>query len=270
MTHFLTAWRLLAMTFLSLGRNWPVVLRAAFVPLILPVLVLAAFSWWAYTSGYALRYLPAHVGGGGQVPVLPLLLIALAAFGTLPVAVAWHRFDLLGERPRALFPRVGFGRSPGYLGRSILIALVTLLIVLVLLLPLVLLGSNRDQGLRIEFGALPEPLTPFNFVASTVLLALVAGLVLRWSLILPGGAVGRNLSLREARHAASLIGFPVYLILGLFLHLAPIGLDFLFAELSAGLGAILILPLLVLFWFMFGIALLTTLYAHCVEGRPLG
>jgi hypothetical protein len=270
MTHFLTAWRILAMTFLSLGRNWPVVLRAAFVPLILPLAALAGFSWWAYTSGYAVRYLPRHVGGGAELPVFAIAMIMIAAVGTLAVAVTWHRFDLLGERPRALDPRPGLSWTLGYLVRTLLIALVTLLTALILLLPLVILGSSRDQGLRIEFGALPEPLTPFNFVASTVLLALVAGLVLRWSLILPGGAVGRNLSLREARHAASLIGFPVYLILGLFLHLAPIGLDFLFAELSAGLGAILILPLLVLFWFMFGIALLTTLYAHCVEGRPLG
>jgi hypothetical protein len=269
MTYFLTAWRILAMTFLSLGRNWSVVLRAAFVPLILPLGVLAAFGWWAYTSGYALRYLPRHVGGGGEFPLLPLVLVALAAFGTLPVAVAWHRFDLLGEHPRALFPRVGFGRSLGYLGRSILIALVTILTALVLLVPLVLLASNREQGLRIEFGALPEPLTPFNFLASSVLLALVVGLVLRWSLILPGGAIGRNLSLREARQAASLIDFPVFLLLGLFLHLAPIGLDYLTSELATGVGEILILPFILLFWFMFGIALLTTLYAHCVEGRPL-
>jgi hypothetical protein len=270
MDHVRTGWQILATAFLSLGRNWSVVLRAAFVPLILPLAALAGFSWWAFNSGYALRYLPRHVGGDAQVPVLPLFLAALAAFGTLPVAVAWHRFDLLGERPRAFFPRVGFARSLGYLGRSLLIAVVTFLTALVLLLPLVLLASTRDQGLTIEFGALPRPLTAFNFLASTGLLAVVAGLVLRWSLILPGGAVGRNLTLREARQAAAArFGFPVFLLLGLFLHLAPICLNYLTSELATGVGAILILPFVLLFWFMFGIALLTTLYAHCVEGRPL-
>jgi hypothetical protein len=271
MSSISLAWQILAASFLSIGRNWSVVLRATVVPLVLPLGVLAAWGYWAYTTGYALRYLPRHVGGNADFPFFAALLLLLAVFGTLPVAVAWHRFDLMKERPRLLFPRVGFGRVMGYFGRSLLIGLVTALTTLIAMLPLFLVADQGPEGFNFQLGALPQPMTSRNFALNLVLWSVVMAWVLRWSLILPGGAVGRNLSLREARQAAAArLPFGVFLVLGLFLHLAPIGLDLLLAEIAPGsIGGLLVLPFILLFWFMFGIALLTRLYAHCVEENPL-
>jgi hypothetical protein len=271
MIHLRTAWQILAVTFLSLGRNWAVVLRAAFVPLLLPFGTLAVFAWWAYTSGYALRYLPRHVGGNAELPLFGITLVLIAAIGSLAVAVTWHRFDLLGERPRALDPRPGLSWTLGYLWRSLLIALVTLVTLVAVLLPMSPFIEKGPEGFTFSLGTLPEPLTPLNVLLSTVAFALVTALVLRWSLILPAGAIGQNLSLREARQAAAArLDFPVFLVLGLFLHLAPIALDQLLSEIALGTyGALLILPFVLLFWFMFGIALLTVLYGLCLENRSL-
>jgi hypothetical protein len=271
MIHVSTAWQILTATFLALGRNWSAVLRAAFLPLILPLAALIAFGWWAYATGYALRYLPRHVGGNAELPVFAIAMILIAAVGTLAVAVTWHRFDLLGEAPRALDPRPGLSWTLGYLLRSLLILLVTFLTALIGMLPMILFIQQGPDGFNFSLGALPEPMTPRNFLLSTILWSVVTAYVLRWSLILPAGAIGRSLSLRQAREAAAArLAFPVFLCLGLFLHLAPIALDRMLAEIAlGGVGSVLLLPFILLFWLMFGIALLTVLYGHCVQDRAL-
>lgn len=271
MTDLKLAWRILVVTFLSIGRNWSTVLKAAFMPLILPLALLFGWLSWAWTSGYMRKYLPLHLGGQADFPVFAFCLGLIALLGTFPVAVAWHRFDLTGERPRALLPRPNFGLSLGYLGRSLLIGLMTLLIAVPLVLLLFPIAEKGPRGFVFQLGSLPQPLTAGNFVLNAVSWSVVMGLVLRWSLILPAGALGRKMSLRQSREAAKAhLRLPVFLALGLFLHLAPIGIDLLLAEARLGdLGTVLILPFVLLFWFMFGIALLTTLYAHCVENRPL-
>lgn len=261
---------LLKAAFLSIGRNWGMALRASFVPVVLPLGILIGWLYWAFTSGYARRYLPEHVGGNGDLPVFAIALAVLAAIGTLSAAVSWHRFDLRGDVPRLLNPLPGFRPVLGYLGRSLLVGLITILICVVLTLLVFPLTDRGPQGFNFRLGALPEPLTWRNLLLSTIVWTVVTALLLRWSLILPGGAVGRNLSLREARLAAGRVPLPVFVLLGLFLHLAPIGLDQLLSELPlGGYGALLLLPFILLFWFMFGVALLTTLYAYCVEERPL-
>lgn len=263
-------WHILKTTFQSIGHNWSSVLRATFLPMIVPLGLLLAWGSWAWTSGYMLRYFPTHVGGQADFPFFAAALALLFALGTLPAAIAWHRFDLKGEAPRALRPRLHFGLSLGYMGRSLLIMVIMVLLGIPLMLLIVaFIEKGPGGGFTFNLGALPEPMTPRNFLLNTVFWAILMAFILRWSLILPAGAVGHKMTLREAREAAKArFGLGVFLLLGVFLHLAPIAIDRLLAEMAlSGVWAVLILPFVFLFWFMFGIALLTTLYARCVVDR---
>lgn len=271
MNIFILAALVLKATLLSIGRNWSAVLRAAFLPLLVPVALLLGWAYWAYTSGYGQRFLPRHVGGNAELPIIAVAMGMIIVIGTLAVAVTWHRFDLRGEVPRALDPRPGLSWTLAYLGRTLLLGFMTGLLAAVMMVPILPIADQGTDGFDFALGELPEPMTLRNFILSTVLWTFLSALMLRWSLILPAGAVGRNMSLREARQAANArLPFPVFLTLGLVLHLAPIGLNRLVEEMSLGpIGALVLLPFILLFWFMVGIAVLTTLYAHCVEDRPL-
>lgn len=271
MTDFSFVLRLIAGTFLAIGRNWTIVLRITFLPLLVPIAILVGWFAWVMKSAYLVHYLPKQVGGGGEVPVFAIVLILIAAIGTLPVAVAWHRFELMGERPRALWPRLHPGASFGYFGRFLLLGLVAILFGIVLMLPLYPFIEKGPQGFTLSYGALPDPPTARNFVLSALYFAALVGLLTRWSLILPARALGRSMTLKQSREAASArLSLQGYALMALVLHLLSILLGFLLAELAAGyVGLLLVLPCVLLFQFMFNIALLTRLYDHCVKPDAL-
>ncbi|HMS95416.1 MAG TPA: hypothetical protein PKA03_09380 [Tabrizicola sp.] len=272
MTEFGFVWRLIIGTFLAIGRNWSVVLRITLIPLILPLAVLAGWFYWALKSAYLSHYLPKYVGGGGEFPVFALALALIAGIGTLPVAVAWHRFELLGERPRALWPRLYPGTSFGYFGRSLLLLLIAFLIALCVILPIFPFVDKGPAGdFAFAYGSLPDPPTLQNFVLNAIFASLVTGLIARWWLILPARAIGRNMTLKESRLAATArLSLKGYVLMALTLHLLSIGVDLLLGEVgTTTFGLLLVLPCGLLFWFMFTIALVTRLYGHCVEGRSL-
>ncbi len=272
MADFSFVWRLIADTFLAIARNWTVVLRITLIPLLLPLGILVGWFTWALKSAYLVHYMPKQVGGGNEVPVLALSLVLIAAIGTLPVAVAWHRFDLLGERPRALLPRLHPGASFGYFGRSLLLVLIAILFGIVLLLPLYpFIEKASTGGFSFTYGGLPEPRTTRNFVLSAVYFAALVSLLMRWSLILPARALGRSMTLKQSNEAAlTCLSLKGYFLLALLLHLFSILLTFLLAELATGyIGLLLVLPCVRLFQFMFNIALLTRLYDHCVKPLAL-
>ena len=272
MSDFSFVLRLIAETFLAIGRNWTVVLRITLIPLLLPISLLVGWFTWAMKSAYLVHYLPKQVGGGDEVPVFALALILIAAVGTLPVAVAWHRFDHMGEAPRALWPRLYPGASFGYFGRSLLLVLIAIVFGICLMLPMYAFIQKSSTGsFSFSYGALPEPRTAWNFVLSAIYFAALIGLLTRWSLILPARALGQSLTLKDSREAASArLSLKGYFLLGLLLHLFSILLDLLLAELATGyIGLLLVLPCVLLFQFMFNIALLTRLYGHCVKAPAL-
>lgn len=266
MADFWVVVGLLKRTFVDLFRNWGVALRSAWL-LIVPMALLIVWAAWAYKSGALLAYLPKHAGGGAEFPVLALCLGLLALIGTLPAAVNWHRFGLMGEVPSALRPRLNLGLSMGYLGRTVLLVLVAILITLPLVLLCLPIADKAAGGFSFNAGALPHPLTAKNVILSTLLIGLIYAFVMRWSLILPAGAIGRRMTFAESKAAASAkLGFFGFFLIGLFFHFAPMLVNGVLAELPLdNLGGLMLVPFILLFWFMFGIAFVTVLYDHCVK-----
>lgn len=184
-----------------------------------------------------------------------MLLSGLAGIaGYVVLAVFWHRHVLLmgDARETALFP--GMGVMGGYLWRVILVALIQT--------------------------AAALPIVAVSGIVATVAPVVFAGLVasvlffwiaLRVSLILPAAAMGRALKIGESWEATAPMSAQIWglaLILGVLSSIFAIVLGQLgSAQSTAGL------------WFqtlsflvegLISVSILTTLYGHLVEGRPLG
>lgn len=233
----------------------------------LPYAIFAGVSlWFAGTldigtitrieAGNGAVAVPAGVLGG----LLLTALVQLVAF--LWIAVAWHRYVLLREGGEGWVPPMQGRRLLGYLGRSVMIGLLVLA----------------------AFVVVTTAIAPFA-PAMALAVATIIGMVLtyRLGLILPAGAVGRPLGVAEAwRATAGQSGTVVLLALMTFalslLLQLPAMLDAPELAETAQTGAaftapgpIAIVYELVVTWIllMLGVTLLSTLYGHFVEGRPV-
>ncbi|NDV98208.1 hypothetical protein [Salipiger sp. PrR002] len=195
---------------------------------------------------------------GGPVTVIgvpALVLVVLAVLASLWIAVAWHRFVLTGETPRGWLPRWHGGEILGYFGRSIMIGLVIFLGLMVAAIPVALISAGLP-GLA--------PILVFGLVG------LGGYLFFRLGLILPAAAVGERLSLKDAWKATkdddgAVITLALVVIGGSLLVELP-------ALIDDTAGSIINLVYgLVINWFatMIGISILTSLYGHFIEGRPI-
>ncbi|WP_353473493.1 hypothetical protein PVT71_05460 [Salipiger sp. H15] len=189
------------------------------------------------------------------IGVPALVLAVLAVLASLWIAVAWHRFVLTGEEPRGWLPRWHGGEILGYFGRSILIAFAIFVSLVVAAIPVALIGA-----------AIPAlgPVLVFGLVG------LGGYLFFRLGLILPAAAVGERLRLKEAWSATrdddgAVVTLALVVIAGSLLVELPALIDD-----SAGSIVNLVYGL-VINWFatMIGISVLTSLYGHFIERRPI-
>lgn len=181
-----------------------------------------------------------------------LLLLGFVLFAW--AAVAWHRFVLQEEYVGMVAPFSG-GRVLGYVGRSLLLGLLLFLLMIPALFLLVPLFSAATQS-----GSLLLIL-PIGLALSVFL----NWLLVRWSLILPAGAVDRKLRIGESWKATAPVSVailvPIVVVSGVTLVLQqlvgflPFGvvLSWLFTWLQM----------------LVNLALLTTLYGTQIEGREL-
>lgn len=201
----------------------------------------------------------------GHPPLGGMLAISLVSiFCGSWIAVAWHRFVLLGERPVGWVPRLHGERMLVYFGRSLLIGLMIALLELALGVPLLFLTGM--------VGAVARPVAAVGFAVGLV--ALIAALVtvgFRLSPMLPAAALGAASGPRIAwsatrGHGGTLLAIAVAFLAAAF---AVLLVEALFSRLGLGIFALawqvvagwaLTLVLLSLF---------TTVYGHFVEGRPL-
>lgn len=189
----------------------------------------------------------------GVIAVLIVLLVS-----TLWITVAWHRFVLLGERPTSYIPVITAGRLARYAGRSLLIGLAVIALVLVL---------------GIAASILFTPLLGQTPLAAllTVLAMVVPGLAVlyRLSAALPGLALDRPTGFADG-WVATTGDTQTILILAFFTGLIGI-------VLGAPLGLMQQGSLVALLWelgagwlqLMISASVLTTLYGHYIEKRPL-
>lgn len=191
-------------------------------------------------------------------PGLALMIMVtaiLAIVASLWIAVAWHRYVLTGEAPEGALPQWHGGLILGYLGRSVMIALLIAVAVVAAMIPVGFVMSLAPGA------ALPLVL---------MVVGLAAYLFFRFSVLLPAGAVDRKLTLREAWTATGkereavlvvtliVVGFSVLVQVPAWLNPNQASLVNLAYSIVVG-------------WFatMIGISVLTTLYGLCVEGRDI-
>lgn len=199
---------------------------------------------------------------GTQVPmmspetILPTILLGLlAVIASLWIAVSWHRYALTGESTSGWLPSFHGSAVMGYLGRSILIGVLVVLGVMVLSIPV---------------GIISIGLPAFAGIMSLILIGAAAYLFFRLGVMLPAAALGEKLTLAETWDvtkgqsgtiltlALIVVGASVIIQLPSWLNDDPSSL-------------INVVYSLVVNWFatIIGISVLTTLYGHFVENRPI-
>ena len=206
---------------------------------------------------------PAPEGPAPQ-PASPLfglaVLVAIlpAAFGFLWAAVAWHRFVLLEEVP-GIVPALRGDRIGSYLWAWVRLIGPILLVGLVV----AFIGS----AIAAVAAALGSPALAALLLFGLNVLAVYG--TLRFSLVLPAAAVGRSMGVfeswartKEARDAI-LVAAALLAVLNGVIGAAGGALG-----LAGSAGTVLSLALS-WFGFVLGLSILTAIYGHVVEGRPL-
>jgi hypothetical protein len=183
------------------------------------------------------------------------LLGLLAIVASLWIAVAWHRFALTGETAKGWLPVFHGSEIMGYLGRSVMIGLLVILGVVVASIPVGLISI----GLPALAG-----------VMSLILIGFAAYLFFRLGVMLPAVAMGNRLTLSETWDAtkgeSATILTLAMIVVGASI---VIQLPSWFNEDPSSI--INLVYSIVVNWFatIIGISVLTTLYGHFVEKRPI-
>lgn len=196
------------------------------------------------------------MGAGYGFSVALIMLVSIVM--SLWIAVGWHRYVLRVELP-GLVPAWHGGRMLAYFGVSLLIGLT--------LLPFAIVFALIGAG----FSAVVGPNVDLFTAAVGMFLVLLPAFIvsLRLSAILPGVALGQELAF-SAGWKATKGETPTFAVLTVVVIVAALVIQIparLFGEFSL-LGFIWSIGAS---WvqLMVGVSLLTTLYGHYIEKRPL-
>lgn len=179
------------------------------------------------------------------------------------IAVGWHRYVLTNEQP-GFVPKLRFDRMMGYFGKSILIGLLIVPVAMVtgLIAGLALVPLLGDAMVS-------QPV--LAMVLFGLLVYLPAGIVaMRLSAALPGVALQAGVSVFAGWKATegqtgTIVGVVLISIVGSGLLMLPT----LFVFVPMSLPALIWQFVMQWVMVMVGVSILTTLYGHYVEGRPL-
>ena len=248
----------------TLTTNFWTAVQVSFLPLaILWGISLAGMAW--ITGGVSLSQLldmaDPYSGNGTPPPgIWALIAVLLVTYALCMawIAVTWHRFFLRSEAVKSLVPPFHFRRTLGYILRGILVAMVLIPIGLVFgffssWIISVALTMWAGSGVMLF-------LSVFFFVTEVI----VAYILLRVSLILPGWAIDRPLGVGESIHATG--KFRLQVLGGAVMVTAA---QWLFTSISNALFELPTLALIVQLgtdWItiMFGLAFLSVLYRYAI------
>lgn len=186
------------------------------------------------------------------------LVFLVQLFLFIWIAVAWHRYVLLGELPKWPLPPFRRDGFLAYLLQLVILSVIGLAATIVFLVALFVVGLITLQ-------------TPAITIVVTLIFACAALVVSqRLSVVLPGSAVGRDLSLDAAWDATQSSNWAI-IVITILSAIAAVVVD-LPVELFEAMPMLQILWLVLTGWIkiLVGITILTTLYGHYVEGRPIG
>ncbi|WP_299906539.1 hypothetical protein [uncultured Paracoccus sp.] len=200
------------------------------------------------------RLASSMLGEAGQNPLgmVVFAIISVAAF--LLIAVNWHRFILMNETPR-LIPRLHRKAALAYLLRVVQIILVLLVVLIPAGLAMALVSQTGSVVLIVLL----------SMAASIAFAAIVT----RLSISLPAAAIDQPMSLSAGWKVLAGRN-DVVIVLAVVTGIAQFVLSWLVGALSLSFATGVVLQI-VSGWvvMMVGLSILTTLYGHYVEGRPL-
>ena len=197
-------------------------------------------------------------GFSGGLAFSILLVLVVSVFASLWIAVGWHRYILLGEKAE-LVPTFRGDRIWAYFLRG-------LGYTLVLIVAGAVWGGIVGYGLSAVFGGS----TPLMLIGFAFLIQLpIMVFAFRMMAGLPGAALGADVDFMAgwkatAGHTSDIVGLVVLIVIAL------IGVQLI----SWVLGHVVILNVIfavIVGWVqtMVGVSILTTLYGHYIEQRPL-
>lgn len=254
-------WRLFAHSLRQLFGNFGSALLVSALPCLLQVITIVLFIYWLSTRGSP-EVMALMRGGLFWSPAFLALLVVMITT-SLWIAVSWHRYILLGQKP-GLVTTPHPGRMAGYFGKGLHMTFVLLLplALLVAILPFVI-GPNLGP----RFLAENRLMVLLGLFAITAVFGVLS---LRLATVLPGAALRSGVRFYSGWHATRGRSGA---ILSLFLITVAAT-----ATVSA-IGNLLFdgNPFVTLGWsaatnwlfLMVNLSILTTLYGHYVEKRPL-
>lgn len=205
---------------------------------------------------------PADMMINPALGLLPVLFLPVVLFVTSWVAVSWHRF-ILKEEYAGLLPAVTGRPIWSYAGKAILLGLIIALVAIPLFL---VLGLVAAPFVGNGTGGLPF-IGVLIFGLASVLLTYLS---LRLGVALVGTALAKPMAFREAWSASSNISGVIFSlsVLIMAINIVP---GVILGPISMTLPIIGVALELALTWLtmMLGISVLTTLYGHVIENRPL-
>ena len=252
------AWSMFKHALFLVFNNLGNAFKASFVPM---VIMGATWFLWASTIGIE-NFMSMSQNPNSEVSsaflMNMILFIIVTAFCSAWVAVTWHRFILLGE-DISFIPSIKVKHILSYIGKSILIALIMIFIMLVPAMLLVAISAF-----------LVEAMVVFIVINTFIVSLLGLWLWFRFAIALPATAIGNVYGIRKSwsaskEHSGTI--FKLGLIIA-FISALIQAVTFLFSDTLPLLGFALTL---FISWInmIIGITLLTTLYGHIVEGREL-
>lgn len=250
-------------------RNFGAAVRASFGPIVIAALVMIVvnmalgFGTTLVPYGAIFNPLQTNIEPSAQVVGTAMVSIVVNLFVFFFVlswiAVTWHRYVLLEENPPVL-PRLDGKPIVAYIGRAIILFIVVLMIGL----PLMTLFAMAF-GPALVNGSIVSALV-FNLLL-TMLLSYVW---MRFALVLPAVSVDEKMTIGESWASSGQYSSAIWivvLLLALVNFVLNLPSQLIYPAWPEG-GFVLSIAAS---WFslMLGFSILTTLYGHIVEGRPL-
>lgn len=248
------SWSIFAHSFGMVLRNLKQAMQIGLVPVMSAFLgVFAALSYF----GVSFSVLQDEQALGLLMSNTWMVFIALWVFVMIMmlwIVTSWHRFVLLEEYPQGWVPPFRFDRILSYIGHAILLGI--LMMIAMIPAAIVMLGLSSASPI---FGGI---------FAVVLVFAAVAGLY-RLFPMLPAAAIGKPLKIKEAWEATTgetwtIVGL---IFIGFLFQLALNIVAALFGMVPV-IGPIFVYVVL-LVMSLVNVSILTTLYGHYIEGRPI-
>jgi hypothetical protein len=254
------ALQILIHTFRMIFGNLAQALRASVGPyLILILSVSGLFMVIAGGSGNSI----------GSLPILMLVIIPLALFVTAWVAVSWHRFILL-EEYAGILPAVAGRPIWPYAGKALLLGLIIIFIAV----PLMYLIGALGLGAAFAPSGLGSPTGQSSMFVALIIFAAVlvfmSYISLRLGISLVGTALGKPLGFGDSWAATKKISGVIFGVAVLLVLINTIP-GMVLSQMVTFAPVVVSVLNIALSWLtmMLGISILTTIYGHVIEDRPL-